>query len=83
MSRPIFLRAASFMYSSRYSGEATKTIPSMELRSASGSKVLRSAGFVEDRFPAVLFVSAVLRLFSFPVVSRPTAFLMVTILIQG
>ena len=83
MSRPILRRAASFMYSMRYSGEATKTIPPMELRSASGSKVLRSAGFDEDRFPAVFFVSAVLRLFFFPVVSRPTAFLMVPILIQG
>jgi len=55
----------------------------MELRSASGSNALRSAGFVEDRFPAVFFVSAVLRLFSFPVISRPTAFLMVPILVQG
>jgi hypothetical protein len=44
---------------------------------------LRGAGFIEDRFPAVLFVSAALRLFSFPAVSRPAAFLMVTVLIQG
>jgi hypothetical protein len=55
----------------------------MESRRTPGSKGLSDAGVVDVRLPVVFLVAAVLRLFSFPAVSRPAAFLMVPILVEG
>jgi glucan phosphoethanolaminetransferase (alkaline phosphatase superfamily) len=55
----------------------------MESRRTLGSKGLCNAGVVDVRLLAVFLFAAVLRLFSFPAVSRPAAFLMVPILVEG